>query len=412
MTRSFGASLDLTTRLAKLQGAAKKTRPVVLGNDELGMVLVAPWLSGRNMDTSTNGYDGDGCSYLNEGAMTRGTAGGSFPGNFGGDSRTWFADEPMNCFPHGNKRKRTGKSWEVESSWDFTPYEILEVKRPDRKTITKIMMEAIRPITWQNYFGKEIKLSGRKNVELLLNPFGTDRELRRYFRQGTAGHVGYRIAMDFMNRGTEEMSVENFNAAAIWILGQFNPMGKTFWIAPENQGDGRQYIDYCFNNGQPMREGRAFARQGYFIKQVDGQEREKWGIPLARFRRKVGFIDLMAGELIVMTYGMHCGADAQILQQSWKDAATGKREYASKAFHPEQPIADGYNDGPMEPGKPSLGGFFEAELLRAYYPIQLGGLMSMVYSCNRWRAPAEVLLKIAERPQALGLDLRNEPLLK
>jgi len=407
--RTFEESVTAAKAYAKKLGLAPGISPVVLGPEGGGQVLVFPGAAGKNIDTTVSGSGGFGISWLNMAALNKGGAGSPYNGNIGGDSRTWFSDEPTHCFQGG--RERIFQNWGVPEQWDLTRYDVTHLDNAKRED-DSITMQTSEPVRWTDYYGEKLALNVIKKVSLARHPFGPSPGLQDHFKTEELRHVGYRCEIIATNVGEKDVSLDNHNAAALWVLGQFQPREKTFWIAPLIKGEGSCYLDYRFFRNQPMAEGRAFVREDYFIKPVDGKSKEKWGILLERYSDRVGFIDLGAEELVVISYMVRGRKDVRILRQSWDESSTTAEDYAEKALHPQRPIADGYCDGPEEPGGPTLGGFFEVEMLGAYKKIPIGDRISLDYKFDRYRGPAELLLKVAKTKEGFGIDLRKEALLR
>src|SRR6185503_8972051 len=86
----------------------------------------------------------------------------------------------------------------------------------------------------------------------------------------------------------------------------------------------------------------------------DGRYRSKIGIPQARAKQVMAALDLAQGVLTIVHFTMP--EDPQgfsYVNNSW-----GRQGEPYRGD-----VSNSYNDGPPEPGKPALGGFFELESL-------------------------------------------------
>ena len=95
----------------------------------------------------------------------------------------------------------------------------------------------------------------------------------------------------------------------------------------------------------PLRE-----RDGYLVLSADGQYRSKIGVGPARVRQVAGSYSASANLLTIVQYD-ESPKGRRYVNSMWE---TQKDPYGGD-------VVNAYNDGPTEPGKPSLGGFYEIE---------------------------------------------------
>ena len=90
--------------------------------------------------------------------------------------------------------------------------------------------------------------------------------------------------------------------------------------------------------------------EGFLSFTCDGTYRSKIGLGPARARNVLGSYSASARLLTIVQYDKPTGA-TDYVNSMWEEQA-----------HPYQgDVVNSYNDGPTEPGKPSLGGFYEIE---------------------------------------------------
>jgi hypothetical protein len=70
-------------------------------------------------------------------------------------------------------------------------------------------------------------------------------------------------------------------------------------------------------------------------------------------------------------------------------------------------VVNSYNDGPTEPGKASLGGFYEIESSSPAAPLAPGGKLTHVHQTFHFTGPREALDPITKKVLGVSLaDLR------
>ena len=90
-------------------------------------------------------------------------------------------------------------------------------------------------------------------------------------------------------------------------------------------------------------------RDGFLVMKADGEYRSKIGVGAARARQVAGSYSASERLLTIVQYdGVKTGKYVCSMWEKQKDPYAGD-------------VINAYNDGPTEPGKPSLGGFYELE---------------------------------------------------
>jgi hypothetical protein len=94
---------------------------------------------------------------------------------------------------------------------------------------------------------------------------------------------------------------------------------------------------------------RLAVRDGFLVMTADGHYRSKIGVPPGRAKAALGSYSASARLLTVVTLSdLAPRGYVNSLWEEQPDPLTGD-------------VVNAYNDGPTEPGKPSLGGFYELE---------------------------------------------------
>jgi hypothetical protein len=130
----------------------------------------------------------------------------------------------------------------------------------------------------------------------------------------------------------------------------YAPAGDAHVAIPfETKATGRIVNDAYFGK-VPATRLAVREKEGYLVFKCDGTSRSKIGLGPARAKKVLGSYSPSARLLTVVHY----------------DKPENAREYVNSMWErQEKPyggdVVNSYNDGPTEPGKPSLGGFYELE---------------------------------------------------
>jgi hypothetical protein len=138
---------------------------------------------------------------------------------------------------------------------------------------------------------------------------------------------------------------------SIWIIGQFRPTPETTIVVPFKTGPPRDLgpILHDAYFGRPPASRLKVGDRAVFFR-ADGQSRGKIGIPAPRARRVLGSYDAGRHVLTIVTFDMPPAPNGYV-NSMWEHQ---KDPYAGD-------VANAYNDGPLGPGQPPLGPFYELE---------------------------------------------------
>jgi hypothetical protein len=157
--------------------------------------------------------------------------------------------------------------------------------------------------------------------------------------------VGFTSENVITNTGARAWS-DRDGMISIWILSMFAPSPDTKIIAPFAPGEGPIVNDRYF--GKVPAE-RLVVRDHFIVMTADGNYRSKIGVPPGRARQAIGSYSPSLDLLTVVTFtDLKPRGYVNSLWEDQKDPLSGD-------------AVNAYNDGPTEPGKPSLGGFYELE---------------------------------------------------
>jgi hypothetical protein len=174
----------------------------------------------------------------------------------------------------------------------------------------------------------------------------------------------------------------------------FAPAPGTRVIAPfEKEGTGEIVNDRYFGK-VPSDRLLVDKDKGFLLFKADGQLRSKIGLGPARAKDVIGSYSPEAKLLTVVRYTRPAGAKRYV-NNLWE---VSKEPYGGD-------VNNSYNDGPVEPGKPSLGGFYELESSSPAAALKPGASLKHTHETYHFTGPREALDAIAQK--VLGVRLAD-----
>jgi hypothetical protein len=137
---------------------------------------------------------------------------------------------------------------------------------------------------------------------------------------------------------------------SIWILGMYAPSDDAHVVIPFDPNAPGDIVNDRYFGKVPPERLRIHSAEGFLSFTCDGKVRSKIGIGPARARSALGSYSASARLLTIVQYDKPARATSYV-NSMWEDQ---KDPYGGD-------VVNSYNDGPTEPGKPSLGGFYEIE---------------------------------------------------
>jgi hypothetical protein len=132
---------------------------------------------------------------------------------------------------------------------------------------------------------------------------------------------------------------------------------------------------------------------GYLVFKCDGLQRGKLGLGPARAKNVLGSYSERAKLLTIVNYDKPANA-TDYVNSMWE---IQKEPYAGD-------VVNAYNDGPTEPGKPSLGGFYEIETSSPALALDAGASAVHTHRTFHFVGARAALDPIAQRVLGIGLD--------
>jgi hypothetical protein len=182
----------------------------------------------------------------------------------------------------------------------------------------------------------------------------------------------------------------------------FAPVPGTSVVIPfETKAAGEIVNDRYFGK-VPSARLMVAADQGYLLFKCDGQYRSKIGLGPSRAKPVLGSYSDDANLLTIVLYTKPPGA-TRYVNSMWE---VQKEPYGGD-------VVNSYNDGPTEPGKPSLGGFYEIESSSPAAELAPGARLTHVHQTFHFTGPREALDEIAKKVFGLTVaDITLTTLLK
>jgi hypothetical protein len=347
-----------------------------------GRIAVSGKYQARIM-TSALEPGGRSLGFVNRAFVEAGKTGTAFD-NYGGEDRFWLGPEGGQYalyFP-------AGKPFEF-GNWQ-TPHAFQEGEWSEKAASADSVTFA-RSFAVTNYAKTEFKLDVERKVSLL----GAEQAKTALGLVIPAGvkWVGFSSENTLTNQDRKGWT-EDKGLPSVWILGMFNPAPGTFMVLPfEKQGAGEVVNDRYFGKVPPDRL-RVNQDKGFVLFKADGQARGKVGLSPTRAKAVLGSYSKSGQLLTIVRFTKPAGA-TRYVNNLWE---VSKQPYGGD-------VSNAYNDGPVEPGKPSLGGFYELESSSPAAALGPGKKLVHTHETYHFSGPQEALESIAVK--VLGVSLAD-----
>jgi len=347
-----------------------------------GRVAVSAKYQARVM-TSAVDAEGKSLGYINRKFIEEGKTGGQFD-NYGGEDRFWLGPEGGQFalyFPAGKPL--------VFANWQ-TPHAFQEGEWK-AKDEGKTSVTYTQSMSLTNYSGAEFKLDVERKVSLL-----SDDDAKKNLGMAvpsTVKWVGFSTTNTIVNTDTKPWS-EAKGLVSVWILGQYQPMGGTRVIAPFEKAAKGDIVNDKYFGKVPAERLTVHEKEGFLVFQCDGQLRSKIGLVPARAKPVIGSYTEDAQLLTIVIYTKPKGA-TKYVNNNWD--LPQKEPYGGDSVN-------SYNDGPVEPGKPALGGFYELESVSPAVALAPKAKLTHVHQTYHFVGPKDALEGIAKKVLGVALS--------
>jgi hypothetical protein len=355
----------------------------VLESPAGGRVVVSARWQGRVMTSAVEPH-GASLGFVHRKFIEAGKTGTAFD-NYGGEDRFWLGPEggqyglyfaPGAPFVIG--------SWQTphamqEGEWAVTSRDATQV------TFARTMHVV-------NASRAEFDVAVQRTVRVL-----SADDVRARFGQPPppgAKWVAFETANRVTNAGKRAWKRDT-GLLSIWILGMYPPAPDARVVVPFEPGGAGPIVNDAYFGKVPPERLVVHEREGWLGFVADGEHRSKIGLSQARARDALGSWSAGAGLLTLVRYGKPASAPNGYVNSMWAQQAD---PYGGD-------VVNSYNDGPTEPGKPSLGGFYEIETSSPAAALAPGESMEHVHTTLHVVADARALDPLARG--VLGVPLER-----
>ncbi|SOD97873.1 DUF6786 family protein [Spirosoma fluviale] len=339
--------------------------------------LVCPAYQGRVMTSSADGQSSYG--WINYDLIRSGKL-LLHMNAFGGEDRFWLGPEGGQFalyFKPGDPFDAT--HWQTPAAIDSEPF--------TRTESSQTSVSFTRDVALINYAGTRFDLGIQRTVRLLTNAEITT---QLGIATDSLKAVGIQSENRITNKGIQAWTTQT-GMPSIWILGMMNASPKATIIVPFRQGEGQPINDSYFGKvpAERLRIGKTAA-----LFRADANYRSKIGVSPARATKWVGSYDPATQTLTLVTY----------------DFDPNNRQYVNSAWEQQKEpfsgdVVNAYNDGPMKPGQPQMGQFYELESSSPAAQLRPGGTQQHRHTTFHLQGSEQQLKKIAS--QLLQTDLAD-----
>jgi hypothetical protein len=345
-----------------------------------GRVAVSAKYQGRVM-TSAVEPNGRSLGFVNRKFIEEGKTGTQFD-NYGGEDRFWLGPEGGQFALYFPANKPF-----AFSNWQ-TPHSMQEgewsVKDESRTSVT-----FRKRMSLTNYAGKSFDIDVERNVALVTSDDAAKR--LGVAVPASVRWVGFATTNTITNAGDAAWTPDT-GLVSVWILGMFVPAPGTEVLVPfDTNGSGEIVNDRYFGK-VPADRLTVNATDGFLRFKCDGQYRSKIGLGPSRAKAALGSYSEDSKLLTLVLYTKPSGATAYV-NSMWE---MQKEPYRGD-------VVNSYNDGPTEPGKPSLGGFYEIESSSPAAALGPGAKLTHVHQTFHLTGRREELDAISRK--VLGIAL-------
>ncbi len=368
------------------------TNVVELTGEQGERVALCPEYQGRVMTSTCNDLEGRSLGWVNKAFIERGERDPHF-NNYGGEDRIWLGPEGGKYslwFGPGAEQKLS--NWLTPPALNDGAFTIASSKEDPYYRLT-------RQVQFQNAAKTQFNLDITREIHMQKpHHFGKlfGAEAQAALQSSGLKMVGFQTINTITNRGAA--MARDKGLVSIWSVGQFPPGPRTYVVVPYKVGEETELgpivnADY-FGRIPPDR--LRLSAEAIWLR-ADGKFRSKIGVPQQRAKPVAGAIDLQQGVLTLVHFSMPSEPTAvAYVNNTW-----GRQEEPLRGD-----VFNSYNDGPPEPGRQALGGFFELESLSPAGQLPTGKSIGHTHSTFHIEGEPGALARVAKA--ALGVDVKAE----
>jgi hypothetical protein len=347
-------------------------------------VAVSARYQGRVM-TSAVAEGGRSLGWVQRSFIEAGKTGTQFD-NYGGEDRFWLGPEGGQFglyFPKGKPFEFS--AWQTPAAFQEGAWTVRD------QSDSAISFQ--RAMTVANHSGTSFSLDVTRGIRLL----GAD-DLSKHL--GTTIPDGVRwVAFESDNQITNTGKVpwtDKTGLVSIWILSMYPPTPDTHVVLPFRTEATGPIVNDAYFGKVPSDRLVVHERDGYLVFTCDGQHRSKIGLGPSRAMPLLASYSPSAGLLTIVQYDPPKGP-AKYVNSMWEQQ---KDPFAGD-------VVNSYNDGPTEPGKPPLGGFYEIETSSPGAALRPGQTLAHVQRTFHFMGSEQALAGVLDAVMHLKLaDIR------
>lgn len=351
-------------------------KDVVVLRDGNAQALVLPAFQGRVMTSTADGKTSYG--WINYELIKSGKL---LPhmNAFGGEDRFWMGPEGGQYAIFFKKGAAfTGDNWQTPAPIDSEPFTLV--------SHTERSARFSRNFQLTNYSGTSFRVGVEREVRLLPRP-----ELAQLLGQQPAeglSLVGVQSSNTLINQGQEAWTPDK-GLLSVWILGMFNASAQTTVVVPFRKQSGAVINDSYFGK---VPADRLVLKDSVAYFKADAKLRSKIGVSPAGAKNWLGSYDPATRTLTLVTFTLDPN-NRQYVNSMWEQQ---KNPYGGD-------VVNSYTDGPMKPGQPQMGQFYELETSSPAAALTPGGRLTHTHTTLHIQGDETQLAPIAMR--LLGASL-------
>lgn len=291
---------------------------------------------------------------------------------FGGEDRFWLGPEGGQFALYFKKGDPfDGDHWQTPAAIDSEPFTVADSSKTSA-TFT-------RTVSLTNYSGTRLDIGIERTIKLL-----DKADIERYLpvHSDSMKVVGVQSDNTITNKGKQAWTAQT-GMPSIWILGMMNASPTSTIIVPYREGTGQPVNDAYF--GKVPADRLRINKTVAFFK-ADANYRSKIGVSPVRATNWVGSYDATTKTLTLVTYDFN-PTDRAYVNSAW--------EIQKEPFSGD--VLNAYNDGPMKPGQPQMGQFYELESSSPAASLAPGARQRHRHTTFHVQGPAPLLNQLAER---------------
>jgi hypothetical protein len=369
--QSFGADLAFL----------RQHRPdtIVLSRGAARLAVV-PSYQGRVMTSSAAGETGASCGWINRSLIESGAL-VPHMNAFGGEDRFWLGPEGGQFglyFAPGAPFDLA--HWQVPAPIDSDAW---DVATHDAESVS-----FVRDVSLVNASGTTFAIHVERTVRLL-----PETDVAALVEARADVHaVGYESINTITNAGSAAWAPES-GLVSIWILSMYPPSPRAVVVIPFRADASGPIVNDAYFGAVPSDRLRVDEARGVLFFRADGERRSKIGVPAARAMPLLGSWDPVRGVLTIVRATLP-DAPSPYVNSMWEQQAD---PYAGD-------VVNSYCDGPVGPGQPPLGPFYELESSSPAAALAPAARMTHTHTTVHVEGPRAALDAISRARFGVGLD--------